>query len=111
MIALANRAVRGCGMNKIVSSALLMALCTASSSSADPEKLPAVAPVANTCPRPAAGGPIADPPRLHSVNGLLAVSLSFQTRTDEHGRSIFCFMTPDGLQNPILQVMPGDTLA
>jgi FtsP/CotA-like multicopper oxidase with cupredoxin domain len=99
-------------MSKIVSWGILTAaFFTAASSSADPEKLPPVAPVANTCPRPAAGGPIVDPPRLHSVNGTLAVSLSFQTRTDEHGRRIFCFMTPDGLQNPMLHVMPGDTLA
>jgi FtsP/CotA-like multicopper oxidase with cupredoxin domain len=99
-------------MSKIVSWGILTAaFFTAASSSADPEKLPPVAPVANTCPRPAAGGPIADPPRLHSVNGTLTVSLSFQTRTDEHGRRIFCFMTPDGLQNPMLHVMPGDTLA
>ncbi|MFL6758441.1 multicopper oxidase family protein [Sphingomonas sp.] len=99
-------------MGKIVSWGILMAVfCTAGSSSADPGELPAVAPVANTCPRPAAGGPIADPPRLHSANGTLAVSLSFQTRVDEHGRRIFCFMTPDGLQNPMLHVVPGDTLA
>jgi FtsP/CotA-like multicopper oxidase with cupredoxin domain len=99
-------------MSKIVSwGVLIAAFCTAASSSADPDKLPAVAPVANVCSRPAAGGPITDPPRLRSVNGTLAVSLSFQTRIDEHGRRIFCFMTPDGLQNPILQAMPGDTLA
>jgi FtsP/CotA-like multicopper oxidase with cupredoxin domain len=71
----------------------------------------AVHPVRNACPRPAAAGLIADPPRLHSANGLLAVSLSFQTRKDEHGRTLYCFMTPDGLQNPVLHVMPGDTLA
>ena len=77
---------------------------------ADEHKLPPVAPVANTCPRPAAGTEIADPPRIHSADGKLAVSFSFQTRTDEHGRDIYCFMTPDGLQNPVLQVRAGDML-
>jgi FtsP/CotA-like multicopper oxidase with cupredoxin domain len=99
-------------MGKIVIWAVFVAaLCAAGSSSADTDKLPPVAPVANACPRPAARSAITDPPRLHSVNGLLAVSLSFQTRTDEHDRRIYCFMTPDGVQNPVLQAMPGDTLA
>lgn len=88
----------------------LLGTLTASSSPEAQRHLPSVAPVANACPRPAAGNRIEDPPRLHSANGTLAVSLSFQTRTDEHGRAIYCFMTPDGLQNPILHVMPGDTL-
>jgi FtsP/CotA-like multicopper oxidase with cupredoxin domain len=76
----------------------------------DKRRPPPVAPVANACQRPPAGSAITDPPRIHSENGLLAVSLSFQTRTDEYGRNIFCFMTPDGLQGPTLHVMPGDTL-
>ncbi|MEA3150226.1 MAG: hypothetical protein QOD56_1165 [Gammaproteobacteria bacterium] len=70
----------------------------------------AVRPVENACPRPAAGSPIGDPPRLHSANNVLDVSMSFQTREDEHGRTLYCFMTPDGLQNPTLHVMPGDLL-
>ena len=89
---------------------LLSALLSVSAAAADEHKLPPVAPVANACLRPAAAGIIADPPRIHSEDGSLAVSLSFQTRTDEHGRAIYCFMTPDGLQNPSLHVMPGDTL-
>jgi FtsP/CotA-like multicopper oxidase with cupredoxin domain len=90
---------------------IALAAAAMPSASAEPAaKLPSVAPVANTCPRPAAGSAIIDPPRLHSENGTLAVSLSFQTRTDEYGRAIYCFMTPDGLQSPSLHVMPGDTL-
>jgi FtsP/CotA-like multicopper oxidase with cupredoxin domain len=89
----------------------LLSTLPASSSSEAQKHLAPIAPVAGACPRPAAGAAIADPPRLHSANGMLAVALSFQTRTDEHGRRIFCFMTPDGLQNPTLHVMPGDTLA
>jgi FtsP/CotA-like multicopper oxidase with cupredoxin domain len=89
---------------------MLAALLTTSAAADDAPKLPPVAPVANACPRPVAGSAIADPPRLRSTDGVLAVSLSFQTRTDEHGRAIFCFITPDGLQNPVLQAKPGDTL-
>jgi FtsP/CotA-like multicopper oxidase with cupredoxin domain len=89
---------------------LLAALFAVRAAAADESKLPPVAPVANACPRLSAGTTIADPPRLHSANGTLAVSFSFQTRTDEHGRALYCFMTPDGLQNPSLHVMPGDTL-
>jgi FtsP/CotA-like multicopper oxidase with cupredoxin domain len=98
-------------MGKFVGWFVIMAAALAvRAAAADDPKLPPVAPVANACPRPAAGGTISDPPRLHSENGTLAVSLSFQTRTDEHGRAIFCFMTPDGLENPVLQVRAGDML-
>src|SRR5438874_7029984 len=86
----------------------LLGSLSASSSSEVHKHLAPIAPVAGACPRAAAGAAISDPPRLHSANGVLAVALSFQTRTDEHGRPIFCFMTPDGLQNPTLHVMPGD---
>jgi len=99
-------------MDKIVSWAVLMAaLCTARPSSADTNKLPPVAPVANTCPGQQQAARLPTRRDFHSANGTLTVSLSFQTRVDEHGRRIFCFMTPDGLQNPMLHVMPGDTLA
>jgi FtsP/CotA-like multicopper oxidase with cupredoxin domain len=89
-----------------------MLVITPASSAADDEtaKPRPVAAVANACPRPVAGSQIADPPRIHSVDGTLTVSFSFQTRTDEHGRDIYCFMTPDGLQNPVLQVRAGDML-
>lgn len=70
-----------------------------------------VAPVANSCPRFAAGSAISEPPALHSAKGALDVSFSFQTRADVLGRTLYCFMTPDGLQNPSLHVVPGDTLS
>jgi FtsP/CotA-like multicopper oxidase with cupredoxin domain len=89
-----------------------MLLIAPASSAADDEtaKPQPIAPFANACPRPAAGSEIADPPRIHSVDGTLAVSFSFQTRTDGHGRDIYCFMTPGGLQNPVLQAKAGDRL-
>jgi FtsP/CotA-like multicopper oxidase with cupredoxin domain len=71
---------------------------------------PPVAPVANPCPRPAAGSAVLNPPALFSSHGMLAVNFSYQTRTDAEGRTLFCFMTPSGLENPTLHVLPGDTL-
>jgi len=41
---------------------------------------------------------------------VLNVRFSYQSTTDSVGRQVFCFMTPDGLENPTLHVNPGDTL-
>jgi FtsP/CotA-like multicopper oxidase with cupredoxin domain len=71
---------------------------------------PAVAPVANPCSRPAAGSAVLNPPALFSSKGILAVNFSYQTRTDAEGRTLFCFMTPSGLENPTLHILPGDHL-
>jgi len=70
----------------------------------------AVAPVANPCPRLAPGSVIHNPPSLFSQKGVLVVNFSYQTTTDADGRTLFCFMTPDGKQNPTLHVRPGDHL-
>ena len=69
-----------------------------------------VPPVANPCPRFTAGSVTTNPPALYSQNGVLNVQFSYQTTTDSVGRQLFCFMTPDGLENPTLHVNPGDTL-
>jgi FtsP/CotA-like multicopper oxidase with cupredoxin domain len=69
-----------------------------------------VPPVPNPCPRPAAGTVVANPPSLFSDDGVLSVRFSYQHRIDAVGRELFCFMTPDGLQNPTLHVNPGDHL-
>jgi FtsP/CotA-like multicopper oxidase with cupredoxin domain len=71
---------------------------------------PAVAPVPNPCPRLAAGSAVENPPALFSSNGILSVNFSYQTRVDAYGRTLFCFMTPGGLENPTLYVLPGDHL-
>jgi FtsP/CotA-like multicopper oxidase with cupredoxin domain len=70
----------------------------------------AVPPVANPCPRFTAGSVVHQPPALFSQNGALNVRFSYQTTTDSFGRQLFCFMTPNGLENPTLHVNPGDTL-
>ena len=69
-----------------------------------------VPPVANPCPRAAAGELIQQPPALFSSHGVLNVRFSYQTTTDKHGRTLYCLMTPDGLEEPTLHVNPGDTL-
>lgn len=69
-----------------------------------------VAPVANACLRGAAGQVIAQPPALFSSHGVLNVRLSYQTVPDSYGRTLYCFMTPSGLEEPTLHVKPGDVL-
>jgi FtsP/CotA-like multicopper oxidase with cupredoxin domain len=81
-----------------------VATAAASSSAA------AVKPVSNPCPRFAPGGVIKQPPALFSSNGVLNLKLSYQETTDAAGRTLFCFMTPQGQEEPTLHVSPGDTL-
>jgi FtsP/CotA-like multicopper oxidase with cupredoxin domain len=69
-----------------------------------------VPPVANPCPRFAAGSVVTQPAALFSENGVLSVQFSYQTTTDAATRTLFCFMTPSGLENPTLHVRPGDHL-
>ena len=69
-----------------------------------------VPPVANPCSRFTSGSVIDNPPALYSQNGVLNVRFSYQTTTDSVGRQLYCFMTPNGLENPTLHVNPGDTL-
>jgi FtsP/CotA-like multicopper oxidase with cupredoxin domain len=71
---------------------------------------PPVLPVANPCPRFTAGSVVHNPPALFSSNGVLEVQFSYQQRMDSDGRQLFCFMTPDGLENPTLHLKPGDHL-
>jgi FtsP/CotA-like multicopper oxidase with cupredoxin domain len=62
------------------------------------------------CPRPSAGAVVTPPPDLYGRYGVLRLSLNYDTRTDDQGRTLFCFETPDGLESPTLHVQPGDTL-
>jgi FtsP/CotA-like multicopper oxidase with cupredoxin domain len=80
---------------------------TTATSSTSPTPVP---PVANACQRFAPGSVVQQPPALFSQNGVLNVSFSYQTTTDQYGRQLFCFMTPNGLENPTLYLNPGDTL-
>jgi len=62
------------------------------------------------CPRPASGSEVPPPPDLYSSNGVLNLALNFEVATDEAGRTLYCFVTPDGTESPTLHVNPGDTL-
>jgi FtsP/CotA-like multicopper oxidase with cupredoxin domain len=62
------------------------------------------------CPRPPVGSEIQPPPDLYSANGKLEVSLNYYTSVDDEGRTLFCFVTSDGMLSPTLHVNPGDQL-
>lgn len=90
---------------------ILFVVCAADRASAQSSTNPTpVAPVANACPRPAAGSVVEREPALYSEHGVLRVRFSYQSRQDETGRTLYCYMTPDGKQNPVLHVRPGDRL-
>ncbi len=80
----------------------------AETGSSAPTPVPAVA---DPCPRSfAAGDVVQNPAALFSSQGVLSVRFSYQHRMDASNRELFCFMTPEGLQNPTLHVKPGDHL-
>jgi FtsP/CotA-like multicopper oxidase with cupredoxin domain len=62
------------------------------------------------CPRPAVGSEIQPPPDLFSSGGVLETSLNYYTSVDDDGRTLFCFVTPDGKLSPTLHVNPGDRI-
>src|SRR2546421_5509546 len=90
--------------------ALLQVCAVARSAIASSAPAP-VPPVADPCPRSfAAGDVVQNPAALFSSNGVLSVRVSYQHRMDAYNRDLFCFMTPEGMQNPTLHVKPGDHL-
>src|SRR5690348_16994902 len=101
--------------SKILLATVIVAITQGGASSANsssPEQAAThpVPPVANPCPRLAARSVVENPPALFSHHAVLNANFSYQTTTDEAGRALFCFMTPDGLENPTLHVHPGDHL-
>jgi len=86
-----------------------MAVLLAVSSHSAPVRAEGSAPPA-TCPRPAAGSIVAQPVDLYSKAGVLDVRLGYVTSLDADNRTLFCFITPDGVESPTLHVQPGDTL-
>ena len=67
----------------------------------------ALATTANPCPRPLQGSEIASPPDIYSQNGVLSTTLDYYTTVDAWGRTLFCYVTPDGMEAPTLHVNPG----
>ncbi|HEY2445713.1 MAG TPA: multicopper oxidase domain-containing protein [Rhizomicrobium sp.] len=70
----------------------------------------ALASSADPCPRPRQGSEAMPPPDLYSQNGVLKLTLYYYTGLDSRGRTLFCFVTPSGLESPTLHVNPGDTI-
>ena len=66
--------------------------------------------LADPCKRPLEGSQIAAPPDIYSQDGVLSVTLDYFTTVDQWGRTLFCYVTPDGLESPTLHVNPGDEI-
>ncbi|MBC7661729.1 MAG: multicopper oxidase domain-containing protein [Chitinophagaceae bacterium] len=66
--------------------------------------------VSHGCKREAPGASYRESPHLVSKDGVLSVALSYQTSVGEDGNVRFCYITPDGEQDPSLHVRPGDHL-
>ena len=60
------------------------------------------------CPRPVDGSVVLPPRDIYSINGVLSVDLNYYTSLDDKGRTVFCFVTPEGHVAPTLHVKPGD---
>jgi FtsP/CotA-like multicopper oxidase with cupredoxin domain len=71
---------------------------------------PAIAQTPQPCPRFQPGTAITAPRDYFSSGGVLNISLTYQTSTDDNGNQLFCFVAPDGSQNPTLHISPGDHL-
>ena len=62
------------------------------------------------CPRLPAQSPVNNPPDIYSQNGVIDIQMNYYTSVDDAGRTLFCFVTSDGLETPTLHVNPGDTI-
>ena len=62
------------------------------------------------CPRLPAQSPVNNPPDIYSVNGVIDIQMNYYTSVDDAGRTLFCFVTSDGMETPTLHVNPGDTI-
>ncbi len=62
------------------------------------------------CPRYAPGSAIVEPEDIFSSRGVLQLDLTYLTRVDADGNTLFCFVTSKGVQSPTLHVHPGDKL-
>jgi FtsP/CotA-like multicopper oxidase with cupredoxin domain len=63
------------------------------------------------CQRFPAGSTLVPPPDLFSQHGVLRVDLTYETRVDQNGNTLYCFMMDNGQQSPTLHVHPGDLLS
>lgn len=64
----------------------------------------------DVCERFPQGSMLTEPEDLYSKDGVLEVNLTYQTRQDDYGMTLYCFTNSDGAQSPTLHVNPGDVL-
>jgi FtsP/CotA-like multicopper oxidase with cupredoxin domain len=62
------------------------------------------------CRRFEPGAVLTSPPDLFSVRGKLETTLTYNTRVDQSGNVLYCFVTADGHESPTLHAHPGDDL-
>src|SRR5271170_5740673 len=100
-------------LRKLFFAMMLVALCLATPFTAwcavSPDAQPNTV-SGSPCPRYAAGSSLVEAKDLFSKHGVLKVTLSYKTRVDADGNTLFCFMSEDGAQSPTLHVWPGDEL-
>ena len=63
-----------------------------------------------TCEDAPTGGLLTESPHLYSADGALTVTLSYVTSVGSEGNVRFCYLTPDGKQNPTLHLKAGEHL-
>lgn len=66
---------------------------------------------AQVCPRFTPGSAVTPQEDLFSKDGVLTVSLTYQTTVDQFGNTLFCFTDGNGAESPTLHVNPGDRIA
>jgi FtsP/CotA-like multicopper oxidase with cupredoxin domain len=62
------------------------------------------------CPRYPAGSTVTEPASRFSSHGVLRLNLTYLTRVDSYGNTLYCFVDENGAQSPTLHVHPGDEL-
>ena len=62
------------------------------------------------CPRPQTGSVVQPPPDIMATDGVLKIHFNYMTSVDDKGRTLFCFLTEQGVQSPTLHVNPGDRI-
>ena len=63
-----------------------------------------------SCPHPAEGSLVAEPPSIDSTNGTLETQLTLHDFTAPDGQQSFCYFADNGAEAPTLRLKPGDQL-
>jgi FtsP/CotA-like multicopper oxidase with cupredoxin domain len=63
-----------------------------------------------SCPHPAEGSLVAEPPSIESSHGTLETWITFRDFTASDGQQRFCYFANNGAEAPTLRLKPGDRL-